>query len=161
MRAVEGRKIGSLEEIEDKQVLVAVKTGTTFTKDRRTCTCFAGHSVRKQLVTGWVGGCVPHLCVGAGGWCSAAGHPATSACRVIGVRKAAYSHARNVTPSLHVREETTTTTAAQEGKASTHGGGDERTATKLVAWRKCGKKKDSFMCKTVNRGKRRGGVGGA
>jgi hypothetical protein len=31
---VEGRKIGSLEEIEDKQVLVAVKTGTTFTKDR-------------------------------------------------------------------------------------------------------------------------------
>ncbi len=99
VRAVEGRKIGSLEEIEDKQVLVAVKTGTTFTKDRRTCTCFVGHSVRKKLVTGWVGGCVPHLCVGAGGGrCSAAGHPATSACRVIGVRKAAYSRARNATP---------------------------------------------------------------
>jgi len=33
---VEGKKIASLEEIQHKQILVAVKTGTAFSKDRRT-----------------------------------------------------------------------------------------------------------------------------
>jgi hypothetical protein len=31
---VEGKKIASLEEIQHKQILVAVKTGTAFSKDR-------------------------------------------------------------------------------------------------------------------------------